>query len=526
MIDMLLNTTVTGGIVILLWFMTYPLSRKYFKASWHYTVLKIIMVFMVFPIGVFAGLIEQSNLHIPDQIQKVSINSNTVNSVNIALSEFVFPDFQYSPQLTQTEAKTIPEVPYLQIIWLITAIVLLFIGIWKMQKFKKQIITKSSGNVDSETIELFTRCKDELRIRGEIMLRISGYIKTPFVFGLIKPIVIFPETGMTLDEKRLAFRHELTHIKNGDLWLKFFAFVISSVHWFNPLAHLLYLKISSVSEEYCDERVVKKMTHDEKFLYGKLILKVVTDINAPQSKFCSTLSAPTKNLKRRLLNIMNTQKSRKSMIILSIVTVLMLCSLATMYAFAADVKEPDKIEEPSVGETDSEAIEEDSLTSAKIIGLGYDDNGILVTRISNDGGLTWNWKDENENLIHDPDLSKITWMKYDEFSKWIEKQDNNLQYEPMLENLKNGTCEIGIVKIKEVERVFQFGNDIFDNQITITRFSDPDKEIWIDFPSNFSLVLAKPLDDSTNIVMVYQAYVNNDGTIIAYPIRMEQINKN
>lgn len=351
MINMLLNASVTGGIIILLWYLSCPLSQRCFKASWHYTVLKIAMVFMLFPVGVLApgfgniltGLFDKPELpYISEQVQVMNITPEKVNSVNAVLSDLVFPDFWYFPQtaadnisIEQPDNIT-PSIPYLQLSWLIVAIILFGGGICKMHKFKKQIINNTNSSVDRETLRLLLQCKEQLKVHGRIAVRTSEYIKTPLVFGLVRPCVILPETDMSMDEKRLAFIHELTHIKNGDLWLKFLAFVISTVHWFNPLVHLLRRKISIVSEEYCDERVVRTMTKEEKLLYGGLILKVISDIAAPQSKFCSTLSVSTKNIKRRLSNMINIKKSRKSMIALSIIFAFIMCSMASIYAFAAN----------------------------------------------------------------------------------------------------------------------------------------------------------------------------------------------
>jgi len=344
MINPLLNASVTGGIVIFLWALTYPLSKKYFRASWHYAVLKITMVFLILPISIFAPMFNNmlAGLFAKPDMPNIS---EQISTVNTALSNIVFSgnikDPNQSEQSSNSEPRSV-SIPYLQIIWFI-AVAFLFAGkIRKMRKFKKQILKFNSSDVDRETLDLFLQCKKQLKVRGRITLRTSEYIKTPLTFGLIKPFVVFPKTDMNADEKRIAFTHELTHIKNGDLWIKFSAFIISTIHWFNPFTHLLCRKISVISEEYCDECVTKSMTNEEKVLYGNLILKVACDISAPQAKFCSTLSAPTKNLKRRLLNMINTKKSHKSMVALSVFVALILCFFATVYAFAAPSYEYDE----------------------------------------------------------------------------------------------------------------------------------------------------------------------------------------
>jgi beta-lactamase regulating signal transducer with metallopeptidase domain len=343
----------------------------------------------------FAGLPAKPDLpHISGQMQ---IGAEAIIS---ALSPLVEPE---------GIENTGFGLPYLQIIWLITAAAVFSAGLCKMHRFKKQILTKSSSaGVDRETLELFLQCGRQLNMRGgRVNLRTSGYIKSPLAFGLINPFVILPSTGMSAAEKRLALTHELTHIKNGDLWLKFAASVISAVHWFNPLVHLLRRRLSVISEEYCDECVVKEMGRDERLLYGELLLKAVCGISAPQ--FCSTLSAQTKNMKnikRRLLNMMNLRKSRRSIVILSVVAAFMICSVAAAYAVTSNADAPVIVIENAADYDLSE-------TAAEI-----DD---ISEEIKN------NSENTVPDLTEDTSTSRIEWWTYEEYSAWLEEYRIELQ---------------------------------------------------------------------------------------------------
>jgi beta-lactamase regulating signal transducer with metallopeptidase domain len=352
MINILLNASITGGIVVLLCCLLYPLSQRYFKASWHYAILKTALLFLVIPVSLFVPVFgdiytgwsaKPEAVHISaisGQIQRVSIDAETINS---ALSDIVFSDFLYPPlPVWASEMNNMDDItyrgadaagfsaPYLQILWCAAAAIMFLCGLFKMRRFRKQILSASTGDVDRKTVKLFMKCKKRLAVRGNVSLRTSKHISHPLVFGLVRPFVIFPETGMSGNEKRLALTHELTHIKNGDLWVKFFAFVAASVHWFNPLAHLLRFRLSVLSEEYCDECVVKKMTKKEGHSYGKLILKSVSGEPAPPAKFCSALSAPAKIIKNRLSNIVNLKKSRKGTVF-SVVSAVMILMLTLMF---------------------------------------------------------------------------------------------------------------------------------------------------------------------------------------------------
>ena len=181
MINILLNASVTGAIIIILWRLLYPVSKKYFRAAWHYAILKIAILFMLIPVSILAPRFNNIFAVKPAYIsEQININAE---AINLALSD----------------------------------IILFTTGISKMHRLKKQFLNSNSNNAEHETLELFLQCKRELKMRGRINLRRSKYIKTPLAFGLLKPVIILPETDMSADEKRFAIIHELTHIKNGDL---------------------------------------------------------------------------------------------------------------------------------------------------------------------------------------------------------------------------------------------------------------------------------------------------------------------
>ena len=115
--------------------------------------------------------------------------------------------------------------------------------------------------------------------------------------------------------------------------------------------------------------------------------------------------------------MINTKKSRRSMIALSVLAALILCSFATIYAFAAN---PDTPEIPTPDLPEVSAIEPGKNVNEDfkfeelyegLLGIGFQNSdGEEVYRYSPDGGLTWYTDDD----ILDPDISAIEWLTYDE----------------------------------------------------------------------------------------------------------------
>jgi len=341
----LLNTSISGGIVFLIWCLSYPISKKVFNASWHYAVLKITMAFLLLPIGVIANsLLKLFNHVITIQpVTKIAGDSTiTINNELVYLIEMA--TVEHNP-IAFPFKLSLPHIDiiasfgsYLLAVWFVVMVILFAVKSCKVYKFKKQILHNNAiySCADTETYKILEQCIKQVGLRQKITLKVCSRVKTPLVMGIFKPIIIFPDMEMSTGEKELALTHELTHIKNYDLCFKFLAFCIPVIHWFNPLVYLLCRKVYAISEIHCDECIVTTMTTAERKAYGNLILKTVTEISAFYATVCSPLSTKTRNIERRLLNMMNFKKSKKGIFVLSLVVALVLTSFGAIYAVTAD----------------------------------------------------------------------------------------------------------------------------------------------------------------------------------------------
>lgn len=130
-------------------------------------------------------------------------------------------------------------------------------------------------------------------------------LKTPFVIGFISPKIYLP-LGLNTEEKRYILLHEQTHIKRKDHIIKLIAFLIVSIHWFNPLVWIAFILMSIDMELSCDERVLKLMDKDIKKAYATSLLSFATERHILNG---SPLAFGEGNLKARIKNILNYKKA-------------------------------------------------------------------------------------------------------------------------------------------------------------------------------------------------------------------------
>ena len=123
-------------------------------------------------------------------------------------------------------------------IWLAGAAVMLLWGM--IRYFRLKSVLLDAVRIDTNVFE-------------------TDRMDSPFILGLVKPKIYLP-VGLEGDRRRYVLAHERFHLRRGDHWSKFLAFVILSVHWFNPFCWLSFCLMNRDLEISCDEHVLSNGT--------------------------------------------------------------------------------------------------------------------------------------------------------------------------------------------------------------------------------------------------------------------------
>ena len=141
--------------------------------------------------------------------------------------------------------------------------------------------------------------KDAKKLKDNIY--ISDKIKTPAVYGIIKPKIILP---IEYQESELNYilMHENAHIKRKDNLVRLLAFIIVCLHWFNPFAWLLLKLLYSDIELACDESVLSNCDETERKKYAYTLLSTAEKTNVFAASFGGS------KIRIRIENILSYKK--------------------------------------------------------------------------------------------------------------------------------------------------------------------------------------------------------------------------
>ena len=153
-------------------------------------------------------------------------------------------------------------IPVFAVVWLAGILALTAYSIISCLKVRRNVLTA-------------VRCQDNVYQ--------SENVRSPFVFGLIKPKIYLPfqigERSMTS-----VIAHEQAHIQRLDHLWKPLGFFLLTLHWFNPLIWLSYVLFCRDLELACDERVIRNLDRDARADYAAALLS--SSVSKPKIAAC------------------------------------------------------------------------------------------------------------------------------------------------------------------------------------------------------------------------------------------------
>lgn len=218
--------------------------------------------------------------------------------------------------------KTVDITDILLTLWLagvISCILWQGIGYYRLIRSLKGK-SRSVERADLHTI-LQEQCAD-LVIDREIPLRVSAAADCPMLAGFIHPTLYLPDERISRTDAAFIFRHELTHYKHGDLWLKLLLLAARCLHWFNPLVHLIARFAQEDIEAACDDAVVRGHDGAYRRAYGETILRSAIAQVQKRKALVSCFGDDKKTLMRRFEGLFDKSVKKRGVALVVMIALL------------------------------------------------------------------------------------------------------------------------------------------------------------------------------------------------------------
>ena len=163
-------------------------------------------------------------------------------------------------------------------IWIAGSIVVLFKLLSKYILLARWLmsIRENATSIDCD--------KYGISSRSRVSIYKADGADVPMSVGILHKEIIIPNRNYSQKELELIIRHEMTHIKNGDLVIQMLANLLCAIYWWNPAAYIFRKNLEQYFELRCDKAVVAGMSKEEAADYLEVLLRIYSESSGRQKK--------------------------------------------------------------------------------------------------------------------------------------------------------------------------------------------------------------------------------------------------
>lgn len=329
LIDLLTGLAVSGSVAAAACLLVRKAARGRLSARWEYRMVKLSLVFALAPLGQLFSRAEAllDSLGAEAPVLPAAVQLPLQSGAAAAVPGV-------SPAITAAPASPAPLVlPH----WVLA----LAAGVWGLgalwmlaRKLRARRalgrLVRSARPVTEETVlETLRRCREQLGLHQPVTLRASAAVFSPLVTGLVRPVILLPETALEPQVLRCLLLHELNHVRRRDLWVRLCSMAALVIHWYNPLFHMLDRTVREVGEERCDEDVAQLLDRRERLRYGRILLQMAAGSPGQAGPWALCLTS-REALERRLNQMLHTApiKGRRRLLALLAAAAVLACGTA------------------------------------------------------------------------------------------------------------------------------------------------------------------------------------------------------
>ena len=332
MLSTLLEMSLAGGclilvVIVLRALLLHRLPKALFFWLWMLALLRLLLpVFPASPLSVFARWEQPAaQWSASVVVQQAPQGEATLAPVAPqAPPVAVAPQAPAAPQASPAAAPEAGPMPTLTRVWLAVSLLLaLLLGLAYARGLRN---FRRARPLQSPFIRAWLK---ENALRCPLEVRLCPRIDSPMTYGLLRPVILLPESAGKADTRTLlcALEHELSHIRHFDAVWKLLIAVAVCLHWFNPLVWAMAILAGRDIELCCDARVLRRGGKEERRAYASALLRM----EEARARILPLTNAFSRNaLEERIGAIMNAKKISITALLLTLLIV-----AVALTAFAA-----------------------------------------------------------------------------------------------------------------------------------------------------------------------------------------------
>lgn len=320
--------SVSTGCMVLVLLLLSPFLNKRYAAKWKCFIWIFLAVRLLVPLGGGSGQLIIDRL-LQTRMQTAAEAGDSAGGLSDALYRPIMVEIpeQMTTPIVQDAAQSgedntgITALDIVAFVWLTGVLLLVTIHLISYFRYKRQVMRK--GKLIEDDIRIFGQMfalKCDLQIRRTVRVIEYREAESPMMMGFVRPVLVLPREQYSSEELFFILKHELVHLRRGDVYLKLLWMTANAVHWFNPLIWMMQKEAVIDIELSCDERVTQDADYAGRKAYTETLLSTLHKRCGRKTVLSTQFYGGTKIMKKRFVNILkNGRRNGFSVLVCAVI---------------------------------------------------------------------------------------------------------------------------------------------------------------------------------------------------------------
>ncbi len=195
-------------------------------------------------------------------------------------------------------------------IWLAGILAMILLVIKSVSRLNA--MKNSALPLQNKTVRiLYQNCLREMKIKRNIPVYSTAFLKSPVIVGLLNPRIYLPIhliSDFNATDMRYMLLHELQHYRHKDALASYLMNFFGVLYWCNPCVWYALKEMRNEREVACDTSVLKLLDECDYEDYGNTLINFAEKVSLTPFPFAAGISGSMKQMQQRIANISSYKK--------------------------------------------------------------------------------------------------------------------------------------------------------------------------------------------------------------------------
>lgn len=355
-----LEISASTSLVITVLILVTPFLNKRYAAKWKYLIWIFLALRLLIPFrGADMQTVMEKLLRMGTRTELQFEEEHTEIPADMEAAPrrvIVRIPSQMTAPIAMQSGKNNSRITLLDIaafVWILGSLVFLLTNLISYAHYKRQMMKRGNVIKDRRILRQMLELKRELHIKRTVQVIEYSEAASPMIMGFLKPVLVLPKEEYSAEDVFFILKHELVHLKRGDIYVKLLFMAANALHWFNPLIWMMQKEAAIDMELSCDEKVTQGADYAVRKAYTETLLSTLHKQWKKRTVLSTQFYDDKQIMKKRFQNILKKNRKRNGAVIF-ILAAIFTIGLGTLVECSAGKENTENItgQEGNAGQTE------------------------------------------------------------------------------------------------------------------------------------------------------------------------------